>query len=267
MALGWISIAGAEVFLGGDLNGDGRFDIADKVIMDRALVGLPPGVSQTCAAVPPLETADQSGVAPCPNQDILTDPNQLAELKNAIQNGTFVYLDVPFDGGDPDILLKKCGFEGFWNPADNIDPVAPMDVFIPLPVTIQSLFQTGNAGICTTNFVNFGLDEGFPRAGVYRKEVKVSHAGSTWHTRLRFTISGTAAGNSFASEGISTFGGDDIANLIYEVNGKVVPHADVLTEVYALHAPSPGAHIDVRKTALGPIVWTADVEFICATKS
>jgi len=214
-----------------------------------------------------LAAADFPGVTPCPNQEILTDGVLFAELVDALRNGTFLYLDVPFNAGDANIFVKKCGLGAAWNPTQNIDEVAPVVV----PVTIQGLYQTGNAGICATGFNHgsFGTGEGFPAAGTYRKEFKVNNAGTTWHVRVRLTISGTAAGRTFADEGVAFPAG--ISNLIYHVEGVETAHDDVLTAVVDALQISDGAQvpevtIEVRKNAMDPAILTVLAEVLCAAK-
>jgi hypothetical protein len=215
-----------------------------------------------------LAAADMPGVVPCPTQTILQDDTELAALKDALTNGTVVHLDVPFDGSDPDIFRKKCGLEGFWDPAAAVNEVAPLTT----PVTIASLFQVENAGICATGFdaSSFGTGEGFPAAGVYRKEFKVAHSGTTYHIRARVTVSGSSAGATFASESIDLTGTDLQNTLVYEINGTVQAHADVIAAGIAAFTASqtdaPSYKLDVRKNAADPIVFTAVVELICVTK-
>lgn len=148
-----------------------------------------------------LAAADRGNVTPCPDQMVLTDAGLFADFVDGLQNGTFLYLDVPFDAGDAAIFRKKCGLGSAWDPADNTNEVAPAVT----PVTITTLFTTGNAGICAEGFDNdsFGTGEGFPVAGTYRKEFKVNSGGTTWHVRVRIKIEGSAAGNTFADEGIA----------------------------------------------------------------
>jgi len=175
---------------------------------------------------------------------------------------------VPFNAADPDIFKKKCGLQGFWNPAAAVDEVAPLVT----PVTISSLFEVENLGICATGFDagSFGTGEGFLAAGTYRKEFKVAHNGMTWHIRARITVSGTSAGKTFASEGIAV-PADIEGTLAYEVNGQPTSHAAVFpTAVGQLTADvddAPSYTLDVRKTGAGPIVFTVVVELICVEKT
>lgn len=217
-----------------------------------------------------LQAADMPGVDPCPCQTILQDDTELTALKNALTSGTstIVHLDVPFNAGDADIYRKKCGLEGYWNPAAAVDEVA---AFVT-PVTLSSLITAENAGICAANFDNgsFGTGEGFPVAGTYRKEFKVTDQGTTWHMRLRITVSGTSAGNTFAAESISV-PGDIESTLVYEIDGLATPHGNVIAAgINALAADmddAPSFTLDVRKSAAGPIVFTAVVELICVSKT
>jgi len=195
------------------------------------------------------------------------DQVELDALKVALGSGTIVHLDVPYNAADPNIFKKKCGLDGFWDPAAAVNEVAP----VVTPVTIASLFQVENAGICAAGFNagSFGTGEGFPVAGTYRKEFKVAHMGTTWHVRLRVKVSGSVAGKTFAAEGITV--PDDLQNtLVYEVNGVVTPHDDVaaagIAALVASTTDAPGFTLDVREAAAGPIVFTAVVELICVQK-
>jgi hypothetical protein len=195
------------------------------------------------------------------------DTVELDMLKVALESGTIVHLDVPYDAGDPNIFRKKCGLQGFWNPAAAINEVPPGAT----PVTIATLFQLENSGICAAGFdaSSFGTGEGFPVAGTYRKEFKVAHMGTTWHVRLRLKCSGTSAGHTFAADGI-TVPGDLQNTLVYELNGTVTAHDDVPAAAVAALAASttdaPGFTLDVRMSAAGPVIFTVVVELICVQK-
>lgn len=210
---------------------------------------------------PALTAADMPGVSPCPNQAILTDAALFTDFRTALLNGTFLYLDVPFDAGDLDIFKKKCGLDAFWNPADNVDEVAPLSV----PVTVSDLFLNGNAGICATGFDNgsFGTGEGLPAAGTYRKEFKVAHLGTTYHVRTRVSVIGASAGAKFADLGILV--PDDLENTLgYEVDGNAVPHANVLTAIAgALQSPDATVVLDVYDTPGGTLLLSALIEVLC----
>lgn len=219
-----------------------------------------------------LTAADEPNVTPCPDQAILTDATELASLKTALGQGAILYLDVPFDANDPNIFKKKCGLEGFWDPADNVDEIAPATLGLdPANITLADLFESGNAGICADGFTftSFGTGEGFPTAGVYRKEIKVTHMGSTYHLRFRVTTSGTSAGNTFVSENIDI--NDIRSNLTYKIDGTTIVHANLFDEaINALSASSnavPSFTLTVHETGAGPAVFTADVEVICVSKS
>lgn len=227
-----------------DTNGDGNV--------------LPPGGG---GGAPALTAADQPGVSPCPNQTILTDAAEFAAFQAALLSGTFLYKDVPFNAADPDIFVKKCGLGAFWNPADNTDEVAPVNV----PVTVSDLFVFGNAGICATGFdsSSFGTGEGLPQAGTYRKEFKVSNAGTTYLVRVRVSVSGPAAGATWNSLGIAVPA--DLENTLgYEVDGTPVLHDDVLTAIAtALASPSATVVLDVFDTPGGGLLLSALVEVLC----
>ena len=215
-----------------------------------------------------LSSSDRPAVAPCPSQAILGDPVEFEQFRAALLGGTIVHLDVPYNASDSNIFRKKCGLQGYWNPAAAVNEVAPFTT----PVTIATLFQLENTGICAAGFTSssFGTGEGFPVAGTYRKEFKVSHLASTWHVRVRISVSGTNAGHTFASEGITV--PTDLQNtLVYEVDGVVTPHDNVasagIAALLASTTEAPGFTLDVRESGAGPIVFTAIVELICIQKS
>jgi hypothetical protein len=210
---------------------------------------------------PALNAADMPGVSPCPNQAILTDAAQFATFQTALQNGTFLYRDVPFNGADPNIFVKKCGLGAFWDPAESTDEIAPPSV----PVRLADLFQFGNAGICAAGFDNgsFGTGEGLPVAGTYRKEFKVAHLGTTYLVRARVTVSGPSAGATWASLGIAVPA--DLENTLgYEVDGTPSLHDDVLTDIAAaLQSPDASVTLDVFDMPGGGALLSAVIEVIC----
>lgn len=194
----------------------------------------------------------------------------MAALKTALTNGVVSYLDVPYNALDPDIFRKKCGLEGFWDPADNINEVTAASIGLP-SLTLSNLLLIGNAGICAAGFtpISFGNGEGFPVAGTYRKEIKAAHLGSTYHLRMRVSVSGTSAGNLFVDEGITVPG--DIENtLVYELNGTVVTHANLFNAIVnvlsAQATTAPTFTLAIRKGAGSPVIFTAVVDLICLVK-
>ncbi len=217
-----------------------------------------------------LTAADKPDVAPCPTQDILADQTTLDELKNALLNGAIAYLDVPFDGGDLDIYSKKCGLDAFWNPADNVNMVAPGDVGMAA-LTLAEYYQFGNAGICAAGFNNgsFGNGEGFPVAGTYRKEIKATLAGFTYHLRFRLVVTGTSAGNLFAAEGIVV--PQDMENtLVYEVDGVVTAHADLYSAIvntFLAGGGAPTVVLTIKPNGAGAEILRISIELICVSKA
>jgi hypothetical protein len=212
-----------------------------------------------------LSAQDQPGVTPCPAQTILTDAAELTALKDALQNGTYIYLDVPFVD-TADIYREKCGLEGFWNPAASTQEIPG-----PLPLNLVNIYAAGNSGICATGFNNtsFGTGEGFPVAGTYRKEFKVAHLAMTYLVRVRVAVTGPSAGNTFTAEGLNN-PPDFSTDLFYEVDGTATPHADVANAIFAaltvVTDTAPNATLGVKKTAGGAVVWQAKIEFICVAK-
>lgn len=204
--------------------------------------------------------ADKPAITPCPSKDLLTDAAKIGALKTAMSTGAISYLDLPYNASDPDILKKKCGLEGFWNPTDNVDPI---------PVTgapkLSTVLTTGNGGICATGFTSFGTDDGFPAAGVYRKEFKAVANAATYHVRARITTSGTAAGQKFSALSI-TVPGDIQTKLVYEVNGVAAPHDNVWTAIVdAMTAPAPSVTMTTKNG--GTAIFTSKIELICAAQN
>ncbi|MEW8153608.1 MAG: hypothetical protein AB2794_01280, partial [Candidatus Thiodiazotropha endolucinida] len=106
-------------------------------------------------------------------------------------------------------------------------------------------------------------------AGTYRKEIKAAHQGTTYHLRFRAVVSGSSAGNTFTSEGITPSTG--LRTLIYSVDGAETPHDGVFSALVnamsASTSAAPGATIEVRKSAGGAVVYTAIIEVICVSTS
>ena len=225
-----------------------------------------PSVTVDLGAAPTLTAADKNTVAPCPNQDLLTSATERAALKDALLNGALAFLDVPFDGADADNFKKKCGLEGFWDPANNVNEVTPVAKGITA-ITLAQLLFNGNAGICTAGSMPTMFTTGFPVAGTYRTEIKAAKDGSAWHMRMRTLVSGTSAGELFSVEPINV--PFDIENTLeYKVNGTVTAHANLLTAIGDAMALSNDAIVfDVSKSVGGPSVFNASLELICVTKS
>lgn len=214
---------------------------------------------------PALTAADKDSVAPCPNQAIFADATELAALKDALLTGTLSFLDVPFNGADADNFKKKCGFETFWDPANNSNEVASS--ILGGPVTLSSLLLNGNAGICTANSSPMNFITGMPAAGTYRGEIKAAKGGSTWHLRMRGTVSGSSAGNTFLSEAISVPA--DIENTLeYKVNGVVTTHNNLLAAIVgAANTAGDPILFEVASTTGGATVLSISIELICVTRS
>jgi hypothetical protein len=215
---------------------------------------------------PVLTAADQDSVAPCPSQSILTDAPELDALKQALLTGAVAFLDVPFDSTDADNFKKKCGLEGFWDPANNVNEVTPANVGIT-KIGISQLLTNGNAGICSTGALPTNNITGFPAAGTYRTEIKAADGPSMWHLRFRTVVSGSSAGNEFAAESIAVPA--DIENTLeYKVSGTVTAHDDVFTAIVnALSTSGSAIPLEVSKSAGGPSVFSSSLELICATKN
>ena len=182
-----------------------------------------------------------------------------------MKNGAIRHLDIsPFPASNP--WERKCGFDSAWNPADHVAEIGTGGN----AVTMANLFNLFNAGICSANYTNFGADTGFPQAGEYHSEFKVSHNGMTWHARVRYTVTGSKAGAFFVDEGIAV-PADLINTLEYAVDGVTVAHGGVFSAmVDAMTASStdaPGATLTVKPSAAGSVVFTGNAELICVTKS
>ncbi len=215
---------------------------------------------------PALTAADLESIAPCPNQSILTNATELDALKQALLTGAVSFRDVPFNGADADNFKKKCGLDGFWDPANNTNDVAPASVGIT-KIGISQLLTNGNAGICSAGAMPTNNLTGFPVAGTYRTEIKAADGPSTWHLRLRSVVSGSSAGNEFGAESIAVPA--DIENTVeYKVDGVVTVHDDVFGAIVNAATTSGDAILlEVSKSAGGPVVFSILIELICVTKS
>jgi len=217
------------------------------------------------AGLPPLTSVDFPGVTPCPTTAMLTDATALAALKTALKMGTITYHDLPFDGADTNIYRKKCGLEGHWNPADNVDRIPSLSA---TPELVSLLGSSGRSGICASYAAPGASNDGFAAAGVYRKQFQTAYMGTTYVLRTRVTVSGTAAGSTFAAQTVTYTGATNDVNstLIYEVNGVAAAYAtlwNTLVDAYAATTSAyPSVTLDVKKSA-GPTIWSAKIELIC----
>ena len=207
-----------------------------------------------------LEPDDLPDVAPCPEQALLTDSAMLDTLKTALTDGAITYLDVPFDMNDTDIFLKKCGFNEFWDPADNTDEIAWMMAIDPTVLTVG-----GNSGICGTSTDPFN-DPAFPAAGTYRKEMRVSHMAATYHLRWRVDVSGPAAGMTYSSQSINVAANGLVDSVDYTVAGTASTHDDLFGDIVdALSTTGELPTVTVNVDASGGgALFSADVTVLCA---
>ena len=218
--------------------------------------------------LPALAEADKPAVTPCPNQAILSDGTMLEALKTAMLSGAVAHRDIAYDGTDPDNLHRKCGFEGNFDPEDGTISLVPAGGDGVHP-DVAALIMSGNSGICADGFghSSFGSGEGFPAAGVYRKEFVASYMATMTTVRTRITVSGTAAGLPFndASLMIDISTADDLEALTYVLDGTVVAHGDLWQAITDSLAPdTQSMRLEVKKEAAGAVILTADIEFICA---
>jgi hypothetical protein len=239
-------VAAADVAVADVASGDGP-----AAVVDAPAIGMVALVAD-----------DKPGVAPCPGQTVLLDPTQLTALKVAMRDGVVSYLDVPFNGADPSIYKKKCGFETLFDPTKNTD-------IIPVSGSpkLAAVLLTGHGGICSDNFMAFGTDDGFPSVGVYRKEFKVAHMGATYHVRARVTALGPSAGQKFSANGIAVPA--DIQNtLVYKLAGMTTAHDALWPTIANLLSSTgntlPGVDLAVEKA--GNTLFQAKIELICASK-
>ena len=219
-----------------------------------------------------LTCADFPGVAPCPNQALLSDATKLAALKAALTSGALVLENDDFDGGDPDIYKVVCGREGYWDPSHATTLIPPAT---PVPI-LASLFAPspdGYAGVCASFMAWSAAGDGFPAAGTYRKQVRATYGGQTYTVRARYTASGTAAGQTFVAAGLSDadyYASTDVAaELVFQVNGTTVPEATVWPSLVSAFASStttfPTATLAVKESASGPAIWTGTFDLLCAS--
>lgn len=213
---------------------------------------------------PPLEEDDFPDVSPCPNQDLLTDAAAFSDLQEALTDGMIVYLDVPYDAQDPEIFDKKCGRPGAFDPAIYVDEISP---FMAGDPDLSDIVMFQNGGICADGFDNtsFGTGDGFPTAGEYRKEFRAAYMDSSYELRARIEASGSAAGDTFADQGIGPNGTED---LVYEVDGVEVNESELWDELINAMSASgdslPTVELGVRLDADSDVVFTSVIELICA---
>jgi hypothetical protein len=228
------------------------------------------------AAVGPLGLTcdDFPGVAPCPDQSMLTDATKLATLQKALASGALELENDPFDSSNPNIYKVVCGLTGYWDPSK-------ATTFIP-PATnepdIASLFAPspdGFAGVCANYMAWSVSNDGFPAAGVYRKQLRATYQGQTYTVRLRYTASGSLAGTTWEGDHLSDGGyyaSSQIAQtMTFQVNGNTVAEPSLWSSMIQAFAASttsfPSVTLGVKETPTGPTGWTGKFELLCASAS
>ncbi len=178
-----------------------------------------------------------------------------ATFKAALAAATsFTFLHKPYTT-DADIPFI-CGTQGTWDPSD----AAAFDVTKDLAMAdamadlLAGMF--GHVFICNTGFgFTAGASEGFHDATAYRGELTFAANGITYRARVRFTVTGTDAGKTLASLGLTTAG-------VTLTDGSGTPIATV-GAMRDLLAANPTA-ITVNAVAGGTTRITATGGFICA---
>lgn len=201
------------------------------------------GCGETASTLPALTAADLNTEAPCPNQDLLTSTQFVADIQAATAF-SFFYVN--------GTNATFCGFD------DNFSVTGETEVQVTQfsGYDLNALL-TGGVGLCGTD----GGQNSLPLAGVYRKDGKFTANGRTYRVRVRVTIAAgdpDILGATLASEGITNLE----TNLKYEINGTEVTEDE--TFFTNVTAAMPSATITVKKASDDSTVLTATVEVICA---
>lgn len=269
IAMAFAFVSAAALAACGDSSTNGKNDLGGLTTGNNDLAMTSTGDMATTAGLPPLTANDYAAVTPCPGSMPLTDATELAALKTALKMGTITYHDLPFDGADADIYKKKCGLEGFWNPADNTDRIPSLSATPELVSLLNP--GSGRSGICAT-YAAPGAADGFPAAAVYRKQFQTAYMGSTYVLRARVTTTGSAAGQTFTSQTVTYTGATNDVNstLVYQINGATAAYAtlwNTLVDAYTASSTAyPSVTLDVKKSAATATIWSAKLELICVSK-
>jgi hypothetical protein len=158
---------------------------------------------------PALSAGDFPAVTPCADRDTSAGDAQFMAALDAASQLMFTVNFTQFDSnGFPEI----CGLSDADNSLDGADipwdPTAMNEVRLCNEISDYSDFTQffanitpGGPDLCQTTTM-FGGD-GFPRAGVYRKDYCVESGGNSYAARVRKTISGPQADADLSAAGVS----------------------------------------------------------------
>lgn len=165
---------------------------------------------------------------------------------------SFIFLHETYSS-DADIPFI-CGLQGTWNPGTAGAFAAQGTV--PLSDTTTSAIQTQNLMICNTGFDFTQLDYGFNDAGTYRGEFTFTDGTTTHRARMRYTVTGTNAGRTLASLGLTladislTDGNDNALTNISNVRDLFAAGPTSMT----IKVKSGGANGTTHITATGGVI-------------
>lgn len=157
------------------------------------------GTSATSTSGVALTSLDFPTVGVCNNSvDVTT-----TAFKNALSAATsFIFMEKTFtsDADNPFI----CGKQGTWDPND-ANAFSTTNSTVLFADTMTSLIQNtrGTVMMCNSGFNFTNVAYGFHDAGTYRAELTFTDGTTTRRVRLRFTVSGTDAGKTLSSLGLT----------------------------------------------------------------
>ncbi|MBI5299261.1 MAG: hypothetical protein HY877_03065 [Deltaproteobacteria bacterium] len=212
--------------------------------------GTTTGTSATSTSGVALTSLDFPTVGVCNNSvDVTT-----TTFKNALSVATsFIFMEKTFtsDADNPFI----CGKQGTWDPSD-ANAFSTTNSTVLFADTTMSIIQNtrGTVMMCNSGFTFTNLAYGFHDAGTYRAELTFTDGTTTRRVRLRFTVSGTDAGKTLSSLGLTLA---DIS--LVDGNNNALTTAQAILNLLAANPAS----ITIKANAGGSTRITATGGIIC----
>lgn|GEM_PF-5181783 len=204
-------------------------------------------------ALPTLNDEDLQSTSPCPNQDLLTDPDFISALSTTEDDFRMYY--------DPASQDAACARGANFTGLQDINSVAFIANDSGSCSNWANLYANTNIGACGDD----PATNSFPKAGVYRHDFLGVKDGTTYLYRVRATI--TAGDPDVMGQPYATvLGTEDIADLIEYVDpaGNAITQDCTIQAVAGSYIPYPMQSFTVRRSDNGETLFTVVVEIICA---
>ncbi|OGQ04706.1 MAG: hypothetical protein A3F82_08400 [Deltaproteobacteria bacterium RIFCSPLOWO2_12_FULL_44_12] len=176
-------------------------------------------------------------------------------IKNALAAATsFTFMEKTFtsDADNPFI----CGKQGTWDPS-TAGAFATTNATVLFADLLTNIIQgtRGTIMMCNTGFDFTEVDYGFHDADTFRGELTFTDGTTTYRVRLRFTVTGTDAGKTLASLGLTLA---DIS--LTDGNDAALTTAQDILNLFAANPSS----ITIKVKAGGTTRITGTGGIICA---